>query len=302
MVKSTKRHFRFNSDTVFNIFNTAFFSLILIAVIYPLYWVCIASVSNPNDVLLGRVIFFPRGFTLAGYKAIFQYSRIWMGYKNSLIYVVLGTSISLCLTLPAGYIVSRTDFVGRRFFIIMITVTMFFGGGLIPTYLVVKSLKMENTLWAIVVPGACGAYNILVAKSFFQANVPREVLESAMMDNCPNWLFFFKIALPISMPLVAVITVFTAVGHWNSYMSALIYLRDDSKYPLQMILREILVQQDTSKMLADINYMEKAEEKRKISELIKYGVIIVSSLPVLILYPFMQQYFVKGVMVGSLKG
>ncbi len=294
--------FRFNSDTLFDLINYLFWTLIVFAVIYPLYWVVIASVSDPNEVLMGRVLLWPIGFSMDGYEAIFNYSRIWLGYKNSLIYAALGTITSLALILPAGYVISRRDFVGRGAFMIMITITMFFGGGLIPTYLVIKGLGMDNSMWAIIIPSACGAYNILVAKSFFTANIPHEMLEAAQMDNCSNVRFFFKIALPISMPLVAVITVFTAVGHWNSYFSALIYLRDDTKYPLQMILREILVQQDTSKMLADIQYMEKAEDRRRLAELIKYGVIIVSSLPVLILYPFMQKYFVKGVMVGSIKG
>ena len=301
MVKR-KHAFRFSVDVVFDCFNYAFFSLIVLAVLYPLYWVCIASISDPNEVLLGRVVLWPKGLTFDGYKAIFQYPRIWMVYRNSLLYAVVGTFISLALILPAGYVTSRPDFIGRKAFLVMITITMFFSGGLIPTYFVIQNLGMENTMWALVIPGACSAYNVMVAKAFFTSNVPREVLESAMMDNCPNWLFFFRIALPISLPLVAVITVFTAVGHWNSYFSALIYLRDDTKYPLQMILREILVQQDTSRMLADIQYMEKAEDRRRLSELIKYGVIIVSSLPVLILYPFLQKYFVKGVMVGSLKG
>ena len=300
MVK--KKPFIVNSDTIFNGFIYLFFTLILLAIIYPLYWVVIASISEPNEVLLGRVIFAPKGMTFTGYEAILNYQRIWLGFRNSIVYTALGTIISLSLILPAGYVCSRPDFVGRKFFLIMITITMFFGGGLIPTYLVVKKLHMDNTIWAIVIPGACGAYNISVAKSFFTTNVSREILESAQMDNCSNIRFFFQIALPISLPLIAVITVFTAVGHWNSYFSALIYLRDDTKYPLQMILREILILQDTDQMLTDIRFMENQEEKRKLGELIKYGVIIVSSVPMLVLYPFLQKFFVKGIMVGSLKG
>lgn len=290
------------SDRVFNAFSYIFFSIIVLITVYPLYWILIASVSNPNDVLLGRVIFAPVGMSFDAYKTIFQYDRIWLGYKNSIYYTVLGTLISVALTLPAGYVASRKDFVGHRFFLVMITITMFFGGGLIPTYLVVRGLKMDNTIWAIVIPGAASAYNIIVAKTFFQSSVPREVLESAMMDNCSNLRFFFKIALPISLPLVAVITVFTAVGHWNSYMSALIYLRDDTKYPLQMILREILILQDTDRIMTSVRFMESLEEKRRLAEMIKYGVIVVASVPMLVLYPFLQRYFVKGVMVGSLKG
>ena len=300
MVK--KKQFIMNSDTVFNGFIYLFFTLILISIIYPLYWVVIASISEPNEVLMGRILFTPRGMTFAGYDAIFNYSRIWNGFKNSILYTALGTIISLAFILPSGYVCSRPDFVGRKFFLIMITITMFFGGGLIPTYMVIKKLGMDNTIWAIVVPGACGAYNILVAKSFFTTNVSREILESAQMDNCSNIRFFFQIALPISLPLIAVITVFTAVGHWNSYFSALIYLRDDNKYPLQMILREILILQDTDSVITDLRFMENQEEKRKLGELIKYGVIIVSSVPMLVLYPFLQRFFVKGIMVGSLKG
>ena len=297
-----RRRYVVNSDTVFDIFNYIFFTLLLVVTVYPLYWVVIASFSNPEDITLGKVIFLPTRLNLKGYELILQYSRLWMGYRNSLLYAGLGTLISLALILPAGYVASRKDFVGHRFFLIMITITMFFGGGLIPTYLVVKNLGMDNTIWAIVVPGACGAWNILIAKSFFQSNIPLELRESASMDNCSNIRFFFKIALPVSLPLVAVITVFTAVGHWNSYFSALIYLHDDKLYPLQMILREILIQQDTTRMLVDIKYMENLEERRRMGELLKYGVIIFASLPVLILYPFLQRYFVKGVMIGSIKG
>jgi putative aldouronate transport system permease protein len=297
-----RKRYAFSSDTVFDIFDYLFFSLILLVTLYPLYWVVIASMSNPEDIMLGRVLFIPSQMNFQGYKLILQYSRLWMGYRNSLLYAVVGTLVSLSLILPAGYVSSRKDFVGRRFFLIMITITMFFGGGLIPTYLVVKGLGMDNTIWAIVIPGACGAYNILVAKSFFQATIPGELLESASMDSCSNLRFFFRIALPLSLPLVAVITVFTAVGHWNSYFSALIYLHTDNLYPLQLILREILIQQDINRMLVDIRFMENQEERLRMGELVKYGIIIVASLPLLILYPFLQRFFVKGVMVGSLKG
>ena len=297
-----KQGFYVSSDKVFDLFNYAFFAFLLLIVVYPLYWVVIASISNPGDIMLGNVTFLPIDINFDGYRIIFIYNRIWMGYRNSIIYTVLGTAISLALTLPAGYVASRKDFVGRRLFLIMITITMFFNGGLIPTYLVVRGLGMDNTIWAIVVPTACSAFNVIISKTFFQSTIPVELLESAAMDSCSNMRFFFKIALPLSLSLVAVIAIFTAVGHWNSYFSALIYLRNDNLYPLQLILREILIQQDTSHMLTDIRHMERQQERMWLAELIKYGVIIVASLPMLILYPFLQRYFVKGVMIGSIKG
>lgn len=299
---STKKTRRVDCDKLFDLLNYVTFTLIVLSIIYPLYWVCIASISDPNEVILGRVILLPHGATLAGYRAILKYNRLWLGFRNTLFYTVFGTLFGLMLTLSSGYVASRKDFVGRKLFLVMITITMFFGGGLIPTYLLIKRLGMVNTPWAMIIPGCCTAYNILVTKSFFSGNLPDEILESAMIDGSSNIRFFFQIALPISLPLIAVITIFTAVGYWNSYTSALIYLRDDSLYPLQMILREILVQEDANRMLTDISFMEKQEERRKLAELIKYGTIIISTLPLLIAYPFLQRFFVKGIMVGSIKG
>ncbi len=289
-------------DRIFDIFNYLFFTLILLIVIYPLYWIIIASVSNPSFVNSGNVVFIPKGLNFAGYERLFNYDRIWLGYKNSLIYALSGTAVNLTLILPAGYALSRKDLVGRSFFIILIIITMFFGGGLIPTYMLVKNLGMENTIWAMIIPNAASAFNIIISRTFFQSNIPDELLESARIDNCRNFRFFVSIALPLSVPLIAVITIFSAVGHWNSYFQALIYIRNADLYPLQLILREILILEDVSIALTDPTASRNLEERRIIAEQIKYGVIIIASLPVLILYPFLQKYFVKGVMIGSLKG
>ncbi|RAP77217.1 carbohydrate ABC transporter permease [Paenibacillus montanisoli] len=288
------------SDAVFDYCNYAILTFAMLLVLYPLYFVLIASVSDPTLVSGGKVWLWPQGFRWTGYEAVFGNSAIMTGFRNSLMYVVIGTAINLVLTLPAAYSLSRKDLKGRGIFTFYLVVTMFFGGGLIPTYMLVKDLGMLNTIWAMVIPGAVSVWNIIICRTFFQSTLPTELLEAAIVDGCTNKRFFFSIVIPLSTPLIAVMVLFCAVGYWNSYFSALIYLKDHDLYPLQMILREILVQNslDTS-MIKDRALLE---ERQHLSELIKYAVIIVASVPVLILYPFLQKYFVKGIMIGSIKG
>lgn len=275
-------------------------SLLLLAVLYPLYFVVIASISNPDLVNVGDVALFPKEITLEGYRRIFSDSSIWLGYRNSLIYTVLGTCLNVILTLTAGYALSRSDLAGRGIFMLIIVFTMFFSGGLIPSYLLVKGLGMLNTIWVMILPNAVSAYNIIITRTFFQSTMPVELLEAAKVDGCSNTRFFLQIVLPVSLPILAVMVLFSAVGHWNSYFQALIYLKDDSLQPLQIILRKILISNEASENMVD-GLVNQAEVVR-MAETMKYGVIIVSSLPVLILYPFLQKYFIKGVMIGSLKG
>lgn len=288
------------ADRWFDILNYSLLTLIMLIVMYPLYLIIISSISNPNSVNGGLVWIIPDGFTMEGYKRIFTDQRIWTGYRNSLFYATLGTAINVTLTLGAGYALSRTDLVGRKIFMFLIVFTMFFGGGLIPTYLLVKELGMANTIWSQVIPNAVGAFNIIITRTFFQSTIPKELQDAAEIDGCSDAKFFFKIVLPLSMPIVAVMVLFSVVGHWNSYFQALIYLRNESLFPLQIVLREILIVNQTQDNMM-ITAKDDAEMLR-IVDVMKYGVIIVASLPVLILYPFLQRYFVKGVMIGSLKG
>ncbi len=293
--------FRTKSDKVFDFFNVLFALFVLFVTFYPLYWVLIASISDPTAVNTGSVTLYPVGLSLGGYQEIFGFDKLWMGYRNTIFYVILGTAISVSLTLTGGYALSRKDLVGRNFVMGMMTITMFFGGGLIPTYLVVCGLGMENTIWAMVLPSAVSVYNTIVAKTFFQG-LPHELYEAAAIDGCGNFQYFLRIAVRLSGPLVAVMVLFSAVGQWNSYMPALIYLRNQNLQPLQIVLRDILVEQQAMTNFITPNSMAERLETEKNVELIKYATIVVSTLPILVLYPFLQKYFVKGIMVGSLKG
>ncbi|RNA67714.1 carbohydrate ABC transporter permease [Alteribacter keqinensis] len=291
---------RSKQDKIFDFFNIALLTLLLIAVMYPLYFVIIASISNPDRIFAGDVWLFPRDITFEGYIRIFQDGKIWTGYKNTIIYTTLGTALNIALTLTAAYALSRQDFYGRTFFMVMFIFTMFFSGGLIPTYLVVKDLGMVNTMWALIIPKAVAVWNIIVARTFFQATIPNEMHEAAKVDGCSNTKFFLKIVLPLSKPIIAVMVLFYAVSHWNSYFDALIYLNDESLYPLQMVLRNILIQNEAAASM--VGDLDSFAAQQRIAELIKYGVIIVGSLPLLIVYPFIQKYFVQGVMIGGIKG
>ncbi|MBO0418537.1 carbohydrate ABC transporter permease [Vagococcus fluvialis] len=299
LVKDTK------ADKVFMGFNYIFVILSVAIVLYPLIYIISASISNPQAVNSGEMWLFPKGFTMEGYKTILQNNSIWRGYLNTIYYTVLGTSINLIVTLPAAYALSRPDFYGHKTFTTFMLITMFVSGGLIPSYLLVKNLHMLNTVWALVLPGAVSVYNIVVTRTFFQTTIPREMEEAAIIDGCSDFKLFFKIILPLSTPIIAVMALFYGVGHWNSYFSALIYLSDKSMYPLQMVLREILVLNDMSSTPTGGMTAEMAElmySKQQLAAIIKYGVMIVSTLPIIVVYPFLQKYFVKGMMVGSVKG
>ncbi|WP_409342672.1 carbohydrate ABC transporter permease [Paenibacillus sp. MBLB4367] len=290
---------RTRADLLFDICNYTLISILVLLVLYPLYFVVTASITDPNLIYSGKLLFFPEKVTWDGYKRLFAEPSIWLGFRNSLWYTVSGTAINIVLTITAGYALSRTDLVGRNVFMFLLVFTMFFGGGLIPTYLLVKDLGMLNTTWAMILPNAVSVFNVIIVRTFFQSNVPGELLESAQMDGCSNLKFFYKIAIPLALPIVAVMVLFYAVGHWNSYFQALIYLKSNSMQPLQTILRNILIMNEGSDLQ---DMLDGSQEQQKKMELMKYGIIIVSSLPMLILYPFLQRFFVKGALVGSLKG
>jgi putative aldouronate transport system permease protein len=288
------------ADLVFTILNYAFLSLVLMIAAYPLWFVLIASFSDPHLVWGGKVWIVPRGFNLEGYRNIISNPNIAIGYRNSVLYTAVGTALNLFMTITAAYPLSRKDFGPRHGLTLLYTVTMFFSGGLIPTYLLVKSLGLINTFWAMILPNAVAFYYIVITRTYFQTSIPEELWESASLEGCSNVRFLRSIVIPLSAPIIAVMTLFYSVGHWNSYFNGLIYLTQKNRFPLQLILREILIlgqMQDT--IITDV--LEAATLQR-ISESIKYGVIIVASLPVLMLYPLVQRHFVKGIMIGALKG
>ncbi|WP_054026708.1 carbohydrate ABC transporter permease [Bacillus sp. FJAT-28004] len=292
-------------DKVFLICNYVYVFLAFVIVAYPVIYMISASISDPKLVGSGEMWLWPKGITFEGYKRVFQNTSIWTGYGNTILYTVVGTSINLFVTLPAAYALSRKDFLGRNFFMGMFLVTMFFGGGLVPSYLLIKELGMVNTIWAIVIPSAASIWNIIVARTFFQSSIPKELQEAAQIDGCTNLRLFIKIILPLSMPIIAVMALFYGVGNWNSYFSALIYLNDAAKYPLQLVLRQILVLQEMSAQgggVIDSSSASALNNKAEIAALVKYAVIIVATAPIIAIYPFLQRYFVQGVMIGSVKG
>jgi len=289
------------SDIVFDTIILILCLFIFLLVAYPLYFVIIASVSDSTLVSTGQVTLYPKGFSLFGYKEIFNDSRIWVGYKNTIIYTVLGTFVNLLLTLPAAYVLSRQDFKARRFLMFIFVVTMFFNGGLIPTYLLMKELSLINNMWVFILPFSVNVFNLIITRTFFESSLPKELFEAAQMDGCTHFQFFGKIALPLSKAVISVVGLYYLVGHWNDFFTGLIYIRDYSLQPLQIVLRDILL---SNQVFAEGAGADGAAGgyAQKYADQIKYGVIIVSTLPILIIYPFIQKYFEKGVMIGSVKG
>ena len=293
--------FRSRGDKIFDFINVCISVVVLLVIVYPLYFIVIASISDPNAVYQGRVWLAPLDVTFEGYQRIFRSDSIWLGYRNTIMYAFLGTSLNLSLTLPCAFSLSKPDLFGRKAIMIFIVLTMFFSGGMIPIYLTVRNFNMINTTRAMIVPNAVSAWNLIIARTFFQSNIPQELQDSGKIDGCSDFKFFFMIVLPLSKALVAIMALFYGVGHWNAFFNALIYLRSESRFPLQLILRNILIQNQISpEMLEDVSGMMAAQQN--IADLIKYGMIIVSSVPLLILYPFLQKHFVKGVLIGSIKG
>jgi len=293
------------ADKIFLVCVYLFLFIALIVVLYPLIYIISASVSDPSYVNSGEMVLLPRGFTLEGYRLIFDNQDIWRGYANTIYYTALGTSINLIVTIPCAYALSRPEFHGKKFFTTFMLITMFVSGGMIPTYILIMDLGMLDTVWALVLPGATSVFNIVVTRTFFQSTIPREMEEAAIVDGCSDFVLFIKVILPLSTPIIAVMALFYGVGHWNSWFSAMIYLSDRARFPLQLILREILILQDMYSMPdvpMDGNMAEFIHSKQQLSQVIQYGVMIVATLPVIIVYPFLQRYFVKGVMIGSLKG
>lgn len=287
-------------DKVFLRIIYIFLILCLLVVIYPLIYIVSASFSDSRAVMSARVWLWPVGFTLDGYQAVFKSQNIMLGYKNSLIYTVFGTFINMIVTTLCAYPLSRRDLPGRNWFMGLFAVTMIFSGGLIPTYLVVKNLNLIDTIWAMSLPMALSVWNMIIMRTFFESNIPPSLTEAAHLDGCSDIRFMISIVLPLSKPILAVMTLYYGVVHWNSYFNALIYLRTSAKYPLQIMLRNILIlNQMDSNMVAGA---ELDAIRQGMIELIRYAIIVIASAPLLMLYPIIQKYFVKGVMIGALKG
>ncbi len=274
-----------------------FVILVIFIVAYPLYFIIIASLSDSRLVASGQVYLYPKGFTLAGYEAVFNDSRIWTGYRNTLFYASVGTFISMAVTIPAAFALSRKDFYLRKVFMTFFIITMFVRGGLIPTYINLKKFGMINSVWAILVPFCLSVYNMIIARTFFESSIPQELHDAARIDGCGMNQFFFQIVLPLSKAMLSVITLYYLVGKWNEYFNPLVYLNDAAKQPLQVVLREILIRNQAFE-----SGQSGGDAAQQVADLIKYAVIIVSTAPLLIIYPFIQKYFEKGVMIGSVKG
>ena len=267
--------------------------------IYALIYVVSASFSDPNAVYSGRVVLWPVDFTLNGYERVFKEKMLWYGYGTSLLYMTVGSVVSTSFTLMGAYALSRKDLPGRGIITGLLVFTMFFSGGIIPLYLVVRSLSLIDTIWALVLPGAVSMSNVIIARTFYVSSIPTGLLDAAKIDGCNNVRFFFRVALPLSKAIIAVITLYYAVGLWNDYFNAMIYIKTREKYPLQLFLREILISsQQSSAMTGDVLEQEILAQ---LQEIIKYTLIVVGSVPLLLLYPFLQKYFVQGVLIGSLK-
>ena len=287
------------SDKAIMIFAYTILGLFMAAIILPVIYIILASFIDPVTLQNSGLTFDFSKWTLTAYERVMSNSQIWIGFKNAMVYSVLFTIISVTVTLLAAYPMSRPDFKGKGFFNVMFVITMFFGGGLIPTYLLISNLEMLDTIWAILIPGAFSVWNMIIARTYYMG-IPHDMQEAAEIDGASEMVYFFKILLPLCMPIIATIAMWQFVGMWNSYFDAMIYLNDAAKQPLQLVLRAILIQsQPEPGMVSD---MQSTAARAQLAELLKYATIIISSVPLMILYPFFQKYFDSGIMAGAVKG
>ncbi len=300
MKKASKKVKSGAGDRSFYFIVTAVLILLGLVVVYPLIYVLSSSFSSPSAVTSGRVWLLPVDFSMEGYQAIFKTEKVLIGYRNSLFYMAAGTCINLVMTLLCAYPLSRKDMPGQGPIMMLFTFTMVFSGGMIPTYLLIRQLHMLNSAWAMLVPGAISVYNMIITRTFIQSSIPKEMLEAAQIDGCSDIQYFMKMVLPLSKSIIAVITLYYAIAHWNAYFDAFMYLTDQDKYPLQIFLRDILISNkiDSSLVIVDTDMAA----KEGLSDLLKYSLIVVATVPVMIIYPFVQKHFVKGVMIGAVKG
>jgi putative aldouronate transport system permease protein len=287
------------SDIVLLITLYTLLIFVSLAVLYPIIYVISSSFSSPNAINSGKVVLLPVEFSTLGYERILQYKPLWMGFMNSTIYALGSGLLSTTLTLLAGYPLSRKNFVGRNAIMIYMVFTMFFGGGLIPYYLLLNKLDLIDTRWVMILPGAVSVFNVIIARTFLQANIPDELFDAATVDGCSHFRFFGSVVLPLSKPLIAILFLFAAVGAWNSYFNALVFLRSQELMPIQIVLRNVLIQNQS---FGNYGLVSVEMQKLKMNDLLKFGMIVIGTLPLMIAYPFVQKHFVKGVMIGSIKG
>ena len=287
------------SDRAFNVINLTLITILLLAVLYPLVYVMSASISTPDAVASGKVMLYPVGFTLGGYIRVFREKYVLIGYGNTLFYTITGTALNILLTLPCAYALSKKELPGRSIIMGIFLFTMYFSGGMIPSFLLVRSLGLVNTRTVLIILGAVSVYNVIISRTFF-AGIPKELEEAAFIDGCSRTRTFTQIVLPISKALIGVMVLYYAVGHWNSYFNAMIYVTNDDIKPLQLFLRRILIIDSMNFNMVGGDELDKDAEALK--QLVKYSIIVVSSLPILVLYPFLQKYFEKGILIGSIKG
>ena len=288
------------SDTIFYTVSTVILVIILVLVAYPLIYVLSSSFSSGSAVSGGKVILWPVDFSLDGYEAVLSNPRVWTAYRNTIIYTVLGTGVNVAMAMITAYPLSRSDLKGRNAIMFLFSFTMFFSGGMIPMYILISELHLIDTIWALILPGALSVYNMIIARTFIQTSIPKELYEAASLDGCSDARFFFSIVLPLSKAVIAVLILFSAVAHWNAYFNAMMYLNTSSKMPLQIVLREILIMNQID--YSTISDPELLMQLANRADVLKYALIVVSAAPILCVYPFVQKYFVKGVMIGSVKG
>jgi len=274
--------------------------VLTITVLYPVIYIVSSSFSSGVAVSTGKVIFLPVDFTIEGYRRVFTHPNIWLGYRNTIFYTVVGTLNNVIFTMFCAYPLSRKEFIGRKTIMFILAFTMYFSGGMIPGYLLLKDLGYINTIWAMIMPGSFSIYQMIVCRTFINSTIPNEMLEAAKIDGCNDHQYFFKFVLPLSKPIIAVMALQYAVGHWNSYFGAFIYLNNPNLYPLQIFLREILI-------LGQVNPEDIIDEELQnvlqgMADVLKYALIVVATAPIMVVYPFIQKYFVQGIMIGSLKG
>ena len=286
-------------DKVFNFVNDGLLLLAALIVLYPLIYILSSAFSSPEAVSQGRVVFFPVDFSLRGFEEVFSHRAIVTGFANSIFYTVVGTTVNIIMTVAAAYPLSRKELPGRRIFLFMFTFTMLFNGGLIPSYLLTSQLGLINTRAVMIIPTAINVFNVIICRTFFETTIPDELLEASQIDGISHTRFIIQIAMPLSKAIIAVLVLYYGLGHWNSYFQAFLYISDRTKYPLQIILRDILILNQVNEIIADpLLY----QAKRGMAQLLKYSLIVVASAPFMVAYPFVAKHFVQGVMIGAVKG
>lgn len=284
-------------DRLFNVFSILFLGIVALLVIYPLYFIIIASISDPDAVLSGRVVLYPVDITFSGFEKILERTDVWKGYLNTIIYTVITVVLSLVVTIPAGWALSRKNLPGKKFLMVYFIIPMFFGGGLIPFYNIMSSLNLVNSIWAVILPAVLSVWNLFMTKTFFESSIPGGLIEAATIDGANHFQIFGVVVLPLAKAVIAVMALYYAVGQWNSYFNAMVFLQNEELYPLQLVLKEILIASESTVGGSG----ETILEQYRLANQLKYVSVIVSSIPVLMLFPFVQKYFEQGIMIGSLK-